>query len=61
LTDLQLSEDPDAPLAEQALALDAALWGVVTLLSVGAIDAQVDEDGRPGPGLMSCVSPSRRA
>ena len=46
LTDLQLSEDPGELLAEQARALDAALRDVATLISHGAIDTLVDDDGR---------------
>ena len=46
LTDLQLREDPDALLAEQASALDAALRDVAAQVSAGTIDAQVDGQGR---------------
>jgi TnpA family transposase len=46
LTDLQLQEDPDALLAEQASALDAALRDVAAQVSAGTIDAQVDGQGR---------------
>jgi TnpA family transposase len=46
LTDLQLSEDPDALLAEQARALDEALRDVAAQVSAGTIDTQVDDQGR---------------
>ena len=46
LTDLQLSEAPDALLAEQARALDAALRDVAAQVSAGTIDTQVDDQGR---------------
>ena len=46
LTDLQLREDPDALLAEQACALDAALRDVAAQVSAGALDARVDDQGR---------------
>ena len=46
LTDLQLSEDPSALLAEQGRALDAALCDLAVQVSVGAVDATVDDDGR---------------
>jgi len=46
LTDLQLREDPDALLAEQARALDAALRDVAAQVSADALDAQVDDQGR---------------
>ena len=46
LTDLQLREDSDALLAEQARALDAALRDVAAQVSAGTIDAQVDDQGR---------------
>jgi Domain of unknown function (DUF4158) len=46
LTDLQLREDPDALLAEQARALDAALRDVAAQISARVIDTQVDDQGR---------------
>ena len=46
LTDLQLSEDPSALLAEQGRALDAALCDLAVQVSVGTVDATVDDDGR---------------
>jgi len=46
LTDLQLSENPDVLLAEQARALDEALRDVAAQLSAGTIDATVDDQGR---------------
>lgn len=46
LTDLQLSEAPDALLAEQARALDEALRNVAAQVSAGTIDTQVDDQGR---------------
>ena len=46
LTDLQLREDPDALMAEQARALDAALRDVAAQVSAAALDAQVDDQGR---------------
>ena len=46
LTDLQLSEDPSALLAEQSLALDAALRDLAAQVSAGTVDATVDGEGR---------------
>jgi hypothetical protein len=46
LTDLQLSEGPDALLAEQSRALDAALRDLAVQVSAGTVDATVDAEGR---------------
>ena len=46
LTDLQLSENPDALLAEQSRALDAALRDTAAQVSAGTVDATVDDQGR---------------
>ena len=46
LTDLQLSEDPSALLAEQSAALDAALRDLAAQVSAGTVDATVDGEGR---------------
>ena len=43
LTGLQLSEDPDALLAEQVRALDAALRDLAAQVSAGTVDTQVDD------------------
>jgi TnpA family transposase len=46
LVDLQLPENPDTLLVEQANALDAALRDVAARISTGATDTRVDEAGR---------------
>jgi len=59
LTDLQLSEDPDALLAEQSRALDAALRDLAAQVAAGTIDTQVDDQGRlhvPRLAAMSLAS-----
>jgi hypothetical protein len=58
--DYQLREDPDALLAEQARALDAALGDVAAQVSAGALDAQVDDQGRLHvPAYMRRITPLR--
>jgi hypothetical protein len=59
LTDLQLGEDPDALLAEQSRALDAALRDVAAQVCAGTIDTTVDDQGRLHlPKLSAIPEPS---
>ena len=65
LAALQLGEDPDALLAEQSRALDAALRDVAAQVSAGTIDATVDDQGRLHLPKLSAIpdppSPDRPA